>query len=76
MDCLVCGVPKGATYTDGVVVAQIASDFSDNHGNGIGGEFDSYVRVKIVNGLNETDTANLKQIIHIFVISGKALDDA
>ena len=45
------------------------------HRDGVSGEFDSHSRVKIINGFDETDTADLEQVVCIFSISGKTADD-
>ena len=42
--------------------------------NRIGGKFYILGNIKIVNGFDKADAANLKEIIDIFLASGKTLD--
>lgn len=74
MNGFVGGISQGAADTQAVVVSEIASDFPDDHGNGIGGKFYLHSRIEIVDGFDQPDAANLKQIIHIFVGDGKTAD--
>ncbi len=76
MDCLVGGVAQGAADADGVVVAQIAADFPDDHRDSVSGKFYTHGGVKIVNGFDQADAADLKKVVHIFMVAGKALDNA
>mgnify|MGYP001068267027 CR=1 FL=1 len=69
-------VPQGAADTDRIVIPQIAADFSYNHGNCVGRKLYVQCGIKVVNGLDETYTANLKQIIHILAAVGKTFDYA
>ena len=65
-----------AAYAEHVVIPEIPPDFSDDHRNGIGAEFDADTGIEIVDRFDESDTAHLKQIVRIVSASGKALDDA
>ena len=76
IDCLIGGVLQGTGDTQAAVVPQEPSDFSDNHRNRVGGKFYIQRSVKIVYGFDESDAANLKQIVHIFVAGSKAFDNA
>lgn len=42
--------------------------------NGVSGELDSDIHIKVVNCFHQTDTTNLKKVIHIFIVVVKALD--
>ena len=68
------GVPERAADADGVIIPQIAAYFSKDHRNRIGGKFYILGNIKIVNGYDKADAANLKEIIDIFLASGKTLD--
>ena len=74
VDGLVGCVPEGAADPDGVVVPQIAPDLAQDHGNRIGRKTDILGNIKIVNGLDQADASDLKQVIHIFIAAGKTLD--
>ena len=75
MDGFIRGITQGATDADGIVVTQITSYFTYNHRNSVGGKPDSHSRVKIINGFDQTDAADLKEVIYIFMVAGKAFDD-
>lgn len=77
MDSLVGSVPKRAADTNrrGIIL-KIASDFSDDHWHGIGGEFHADRIIEIVDGFDQPNAANLEQIVYIFIIAGKSLDYA
>ena len=70
------GIPHRAADSYGVIVPQIAADFPDNHGNGIGGKPDVLADIEVINGLDETDTAHLKEIVQVFPSLGETLDNA
>ena len=76
MDGFVCDVAQRAADADAVVIPQIAADLADDHGNGIGTEFDTDGVVKVVNGFHKTDAADLEEVVHIFVTVCKAFDHA
>ena len=76
IDGLVGGIPQGTADTDGIIVPKISAYLSDDHGNRIGGEFDIQIHIEIIYGFNKADTADLKQIVHIFIAGGKTLDNA
>ena len=75
VNCLVGSVLQGARNADAAVVAQETPDLTDNHRNGIGGKLDIQGRVEVIDRLDESDAADLEQIVNIFVAGGKALDD-
>ena len=56
------------------VIPQIPADFTNNHRNRIGGKFHPDTRIKIIYCLHQSDTANLEQIIHIFIMIIKPFD--
>ena len=74
MDCFVRGIPQGAAYPDGIVIPQVTPDFTDNHGNCIGGKFYTDIRIEIVNGFDQPDASDLEQVVHVFITVGKTLD--
>ena len=74
MNGFIGSIPQGTADTDAVVIPQIAADFANNHRDGIGGKFYPQCIIKIVNGLNQSDTSNLKEVINIFLISGKTFN--
>ena len=59
----------------GLVVAQIAPYFSDDHRHGIGTELYAQADIKIVDGFDQSDTADLKKIVRVFAAVVKALDN-
>ena len=71
---LVGGVPHAAADPDAAVVPEIAADFTDDHGDAIGGKADRLVQVKAVDGLDQPHTAHLEQVIRIFAAVGELLD--
>lgn len=73
MDCLVGSVAQGTADADRVIVAQVTSYLTYNHGNCVSGKLNPDRRIEVVDGLDQADTADLKQIIYIFVIAGKRL---
>ena len=75
LQSLISQIPQGSGHSYRIVVAQIPTDFTDNHGDGIGRELHIQFDVEIVHGLNQPDTAHLEKVIHIFASAGKALDD-
>ena len=50
------------------------ADFTNNHRNRIGGKFHPDTRIKIIYCLHQSDTANLEQIVHIFIMIIKPFD--
>ena len=76
MNGLVRGISQGTTDTNRIVIPQITPNFSNDHWHGIGGEFDTDFRVKVINRFNQSNTANLEQIVHIFIAVGKTFDNA
>ena len=68
-------VAHGAADADGVVVAQIAADFADDHRHGVGREADVLRHVEVVQRLHQPDAPDLKEVIDVFAAPGKALDD-
>ena len=75
MDRFIGSVTQRAAYTDRVVVAQVSSDLPDDHRHGICGKFYPHIRVKVINGFDQTDTSDLKQVIYIFIVIRKTFDD-
>ena len=73
---VVSRVAHGAAYAHGIVIAQIAADFPDNHGDGIGTEAYALLHIEIVDGLDQADAAHLKQVVEILAAVDKALDNA
>ena len=47
-----------------------------DHGYGIGTEFYVERAVKVINGLYQSDAADLEEVVHIFAAGMKAFDDA
>ena len=45
-----------------------------NHWNRVGGKFYTQRGIKIVDGLDQTDTTDLEQIVHIFIMIIKPFD--
>ena len=74
MDGFVGGVAQGTADADRVVVTQIPADFTDDHRNRIGRELYAQCRIEVVDGFDQTDASNLKEIIYVLVVPGKALD--
>ena len=48
----------------------------DNHRNAIGAEHDLVAGVEVVDGFNESDTADLKEVVRVFSAACKTLNDA
>lgn len=46
------------------------------HRHGIGGKLHIKIGIKVIHGLDETDTPHLKEIVHVLPPIGKALNDA
>ena len=74
MDRFVGGVAEGAAHTDTVVVTQISADLPDDHRYRISGKFYLQIWIKVVNGFDQSDTADLEQVIKIFMAAGEPLD--
>ncbi|MPM91370.1 hypothetical protein SDC9_138498 [bioreactor metagenome] len=68
-------VPHAARHTDGAVVPQIPANFAYDHGDPVGGEAHRLGDIKIIDGLNQTHAAHLKQIVRVFAPVGELLDD-
>lgn len=75
MKVTVFGMQRKAD-TDGAVVAEITTDLSDEHWYGVGGEFNFLCHIKVINGFDQTDAADLKKIIDIFIAVIETLNDA
>lgn len=69
-------VAHAARDADHIVVAQIPPQLADDHGNGVGAELHVQRDIKVVDRLDQPDTADLKKIVHVFPAGGKALDHA
>ena len=77
IDGFVRCIPEGTADPDGTgVIPQITPHFSHDHGNCIGGKLNVLVYVEIVDGFDQPDAPDLKEIIHIFITAGKPLDYA
>ena len=74
IDCLVRNVTKRTADTDTAVVPQIPPDLPYDHWHCISRKLDHQSRVKIINGLHKSDTADLKKIIRIFTAVLKSFD--
>ena len=72
---LVGRVAHGAADADGAVVAQIAADLARDHRHAVGAEADVEIHVKIGDGLQKADAADLKQVVRVLPAAEKALDD-
>ena len=73
LEHFVCRVAHTAADTDGAVIAQIPADLPYNHGYAVGGKPDRLIDVKIIDGLHQTDTTHLKQVVYIFAAIQKLL---
>ena len=62
---LIGSVPHTPADPQGAVVPEIAADLPHDHGNAIGGEPHRLTDVKVVDGLDEPDAPNLKQVVHV-----------
>ena len=67
-------VAHTAGNPDGAVVAKIPADLAQDHRHAIGAEAQIQVYVKIIDRLQKTHTADLKEVVRIFAAIGKALD--
>ena len=67
IDSLVGNITKGTADPDAVVITKISADFPYDHRHCISGEFYLQGGVKVVNGFDQTNAANLKKVIRIFV---------
>ena len=63
-------------YPDAVIIPHIAPDLPNDHRHGIGAEFYIQCTVEIIDGLDQTDTADLKKVVHVFIAGVKAFDYA
>ena len=73
---LIGRVLQRTAHPDRVVVPEEPPDFPDDHGDGIGAEFHIERRIKVIDRLDQADTADLEQIVNIFAARGKTLDHA
>ena len=71
----ISGVPHGARDADCAVIAQITANLTNNHGHSVGRKAHIEITIKIVDGFDQTDAADLKQIVHRLAASVEALDD-
>ena len=69
-------VADGAADPHGVVVPQVALDLADDHRHAVGREPHVLRRVKVVDGLDEPDTPDLKQVVHVLAAARKPLYNA
>ena len=76
MDRFVGSVAEGAAHTDTVVVTQISADLPDDHRYRISGKFYLQIWIKVVNGFDQSDTADLEQVVQVLFPVHKALHDA
>ena len=72
---LIGRVAHGARDADGAVVAQIAADLSDDHRHAVGRKAHVLADVEVVDGFDEPDAADLKQVVDVLAPPEKALDD-
>ena len=69
-------IPQRARHAQRGIVPQIAAYLARDHGHAVGGEAHVVIfQVKMVDGLDETDTADLKQIVHILAAPDEFLED-
>ena len=66
---------EGAAHFDEAVVPKEAAQFAKDEGNGIGGKAGLVAKVKAVDGLEQANGADLKQIFGIVAAAAKAADD-
>ena len=66
INCPVSNITQGAAHSYTVIVTEITPDFSNDHRHCISRKFYIQCSVKIVDGLNQPNTPDLKKIIHIF----------
>ena len=69
-------VADGAADPHGVVVPQVALDLADDHRHAVGREPHVLRRVKVVDGLDEPDAPDLKQVVHVLAAARKPLYNA
>ena len=74
MDCLVGSVAQGTADADRGIVAQVTSYLTYDHGNCVSGKLNPDRRIEVVDGLDQADTADLKQIIRILIAAVKSTD--
>ena len=67
IDCLICNITQRAADTDTVIVTQVAADLPNDHWNRISGKLYLQGCIEIVDCLDQTDAADLKQVIGIFI---------
>ena len=65
----------GPGYMDGAVVPQVAADLAHDHRHGIGGKAHGIIRVKAIDGLQQAQTAVLKQVVILRSAAREALHD-
>ena len=76
LQCFVRQIPHGAGNPNRIVVSEIAANLADDHRYRVSRKLHAMTQIKIVEGLDQSDTANLKQIIRIFSAVGESLDHA
>ena len=57
-------------------VPQIPPQLPRNHGNAVGGKLHTLAQIEGVDGLDEADTAHLKEVVHALAAVGKLLHHA
>ena len=67
-------VAHGARHSDDTVVPQIAPNFPDNHRHRVGRKPHPQIHIKIIDCLDQPDTADLEQVVHWLPAPAKALD--
>ena len=75
LHCFVSDVPQRARNTVTAVVPQVTPDFPNDHRYSICGKLDTYTGIKVVNGFHKSNTANLEQIVHVFIVIMEPFDD-
>ena len=76
VDGFVGDIPQRAADPYAVVITEISSDLSDDHGNCIGGKFYLKSGVEIIDRFDQADAADLKKVIRIFTAVLKTADHA
>ena len=61
--------------TDHLIIAQITADLPHDHRHGIGGKTNLVREVKVIDRLDQSDTADLKQVVHVLTAGRKPLYD-
>ena len=61
--------------TNAAVITEKPFDFSHDNRYRIGGEFHLIAGIEVIQSLHQTDTANLKQILIRYSLSGKPSDN-